>query len=207
LISDGSTKQLANDIVLNDMCRIDGEPKITFGFTKMQVLDYLWNVRISYPTTEIFMAAAVVKACFRFPRFSPDLAGVFGFMIKSLGHYYLSPAGVFGWKASCNGWEPFARAIQRMTAVVFSEVGENEEPHRDLVDLVKWDESPSKDQIFTQAIAEEIHQGVLDEFGNQKPIHSFMFVDDSALIANCAVHAPSTKCNDQSDLHCHGAKR
>lgn len=98
LITDGSTKQLADDIILNEMCPIDGEPKITFGFTKGGVLEYLWNVRISYPETRILMAVADVKACFRFPRFLPDLAGVFDFMIKSLGHYYLSPAGVLAGK-------------------------------------------------------------------------------------------------------------
>jgi hypothetical protein len=70
-----------------------------------------------------------------------------------------------------------------MTAVVFSELGEDEEPHLDLVDLVKWDDPPTDGQTFTRAIANEIQQGVLDKFRNQKPIPSFMFVDDSALIA------------------------
>jgi hypothetical protein len=64
LISDGSTKMQADDIVLNEMCSIDGEPPITFGQTKMKVLKHIWNTCISYPDEDILMAVADVKACF-----------------------------------------------------------------------------------------------------------------------------------------------
>jgi hypothetical protein len=37
-----------------------------------------------------------------FPMFSPNVAGAFGFVIDYIGLYFLSLAGVFGWKGSCD---------------------------------------------------------------------------------------------------------
>jgi hypothetical protein len=108
---------------------------------------------------------------------------VFGFIIKELKHYYLSPAGVFGWKGSANVWEPFARSIQKMTAVIFDELTDKDDLHGNLIDLLNRDPPPPPDQRFVQAVADDLNTGVLDQFGRQLPIPSHMFVDDSFLIA------------------------
>ena len=111
------------------------------------------------------------------------MAGLFGFIIDELGHYYLSPAGVFGWKASANSWEPFRRAIEKKTEVVFSELTDKDDPHVELIDLINWEEPCSSDQTFVPAFADDINKGVLDEKGNQLPIPVHMFVDDSFPVA------------------------
>jgi hypothetical protein len=179
LISDGSTKLHPKEIVVNEMTSIENEPRITFGETKNKVLSYLWNLRISYPNEDILCAVADIKVCFRFPRYNPDMAGLFGFIIDELGHYYLSPAGVFGWKGSANSWEPFRRAIEKMTEVVFSELTDEDDPHGDLIDLLNWEDQFPIDEAFVPAFADDINRGVLDENGDQLPIPVHMFVDDS----------------------------
>jgi hypothetical protein len=70
-----------------------------------------------------------------------------------------------------------------MTAVVFDELTDEDDPHGDLINLLNWDPPPAPDQKFVQAVPDELNTGVLDMVGRQKPISSHMFVDDNFLLA------------------------
>ena len=77
-----------------DVTIMDDEASITFGTVKMQFLTDIWNTRISNPGVIILLATADIKACFRYPRVSPDLTGAFDFL--AVGYYFLATAMVFG---------------------------------------------------------------------------------------------------------------
>jgi hypothetical protein len=68
-----------------------------------------------------------------------------------------------------------------MTAVIFSELTDDDDPHGDLIDMLDWDDPPEPGECLVPAFADEINKGVLDENGNRLAIPSFMFVDDSFL--------------------------
>lgn len=184
LISDCTTKLHPDDLVVNEITSILGEPEITFGQTKMKLLKHLYNTRISEPHKEILGAYVDVKACFRYIRYVPELAGVFGFIMDSVGHYYFAPAGVFGWKGSCNVWEPFRRAIEVMTGVVYEELTAKGdiELHSDLLDQISWSDPNLDESDFVRAVPDTLNQGVFDANGEQRRIPSHMFVDDAIVI-------------------------
>ena len=112
-IWDSSTIRHPSDLVLNDQTPIDEEAEVTFGTAKYDFYWLIYNLRISYPKAPIFLALADVKACFRFPRIHPDLAGAFGFLISNF--FCLAVAMVFGSNTSSRCWEPFRRAIEGLT--------------------------------------------------------------------------------------------
>ena len=107
--------------MMNDITPIHKESPITFGSTKIDHMVRLYNLRITYPQEEIVMAAPDIKACFRFPRMHPDLAGSFSFVVGSI--FFLATAMVFGLVVSESSWEPFRRAIMAMTHVYFGKKG------------------------------------------------------------------------------------
>jgi hypothetical protein len=45
----------------------------------------------------------------------------------------------------------FARAIQKMAPVIFREIDDITEIHKELIDLVKWSEPPSDDMAYAVA--------------------------------------------------------
>lgn len=213
LIWDGSTRYSSDDFVINRAAPVDEEPKITFGKTKNNVLYYAYNTRIDYHD-EIWLGYVDIKACFRYPRFNPDVAGAFGFMMESMGHYYLSNAGVFGWIGSASVWEPFRRAIEKMTEVIYSELEDGQDIHKDLIEAIEWDALPPPGTKFAPAFKDALNPGVKDRNGVQQPIPSFFFVDDGMLIAvwhkmrrllNAVIEAIFIVMGRRDDLvrHCH----
>ena len=80
IVWDGSTKRTPMDVVMNDITSTDDEAEVTFGMVKTLFYVYLYNLRISFPSSDILLAMADVKACFRFPRIWPCLAGALVFL-------------------------------------------------------------------------------------------------------------------------------
>jgi hypothetical protein len=82
VIFDASTKSHPHEIVLNDMTTTEFEAIITFGASKLKLLQRIYNWRITNPNSKIYIALGDVTACFRFPRCHADLTGAFGFMVE-----------------------------------------------------------------------------------------------------------------------------
>lgn len=214
IIWDGSTRYTPEDFVINRASPVDSEPKITFGQTKNKVCQYAYNVRAEYKNQEVLIGYVDIKACFRYPRFSPEVAGAFGYLMESMGHYCLSNAGVFGWIGSAAVWEPFRRAIEKMTEVIYDELEDGQDIHKELIDKISWAEPPPPGTVFTKAVKDALNPGVTDAKGKQLAIPSFFFVDDGILIAvwhkmrrllNAVIEAIFVVLGRRDDLvrHCH----
>ena len=216
IVWDGSTQMGPNDFAINRVSSIEHEPPVTFGDTKNRVSKQMYNTRIDNPFNDVLLAYVDIKSCFRYPRFSPDVTGAFGFQVESLGLYCLSNAGVFGWIGSAAVWEPFRRAIEAMTQKYFSEFTDQDDPHGDMIDELGWDEDIGNTAAFAKAIKDKYNQGVSDSDGNPLPIPSFFFVDDAQLIAaqkyirrllNATIEAVFAVLGRRDDVrrHCHVA--
>ena len=72
VVWDASTKMWALEIVLNEVTDTSLEAIITFGRAKMLLYICIYNMRVSFPSLDILLAMADVKACFRFPRMHVD---------------------------------------------------------------------------------------------------------------------------------------
>ncbi len=180
---DGSNKDAAEDWAMNDDVDMDDEPLITFGNTKLEFMKHLYNLRISYPHDEIWLATADIKACFRWPKLHPDITGAFGFVMGFLQSFFLMTAMVFGFRASANSWEPFRRAIEALTAVFFVQFEEDISTHQEFIDLLRFDELPPPGTEFVQAKPCSINRGCFNKEGKQLPIGTNIYVDDCLIAA------------------------
>ncbi len=84
IIFDALTKGHPHKVVLNDVATTEFEANITFGAAKLELLQRIYNWRVSHPKSKIYLALADITACFQFPRVHADLTGAFGFMAKDM---------------------------------------------------------------------------------------------------------------------------
>jgi hypothetical protein len=135
---DSSTQITPMMTVMNNITNIEDEAEITFGATEPNFLALIYNLRVEYPTLDILLAMADVKACFRFPRIHPDLTGAFGFYV--IDAYCLATAMVFGSNTSATSWEPFRRAIENLSKE-YQKRPELVEKHSSFFEMIKWNTS------------------------------------------------------------------
>ena len=70
------------------------EPDIHYGTTFMRHLTRIWNLRISYPTTDILQWSDDVKGAFRHIKYNPEIASAFSFILQE---FLVIPVGqIFG---------------------------------------------------------------------------------------------------------------
>ena len=178
VIFDASTKSHPHEVVLNDMTSTEFEAAITFGEAKLKLLQRIYNWRVSDPNSKIYLALADITACFRFPRVHADLTGAFGFMAENL--YFLATSMVFGSNASASSWEPFRRAIEALI-VEYSMRPDLVSKHKDLLDILKWEEENDLVGELVRAVACPLNPGIQDLNG---PLEAFIYVDDILASAN-----------------------
>ena len=181
LVWDATTKLEPDDVVTNDYVRLDGEPPITFGRTLRDFATHLYNTRVSYPDQDIDIAAADVKACFRWPRLFPEFAAPFGFIITGM-YYFICTAMVFGSRVSASSWEPFRRTIETMTAKYFADTS-LVATYKEYLDKITIEPPAPEGTPFVRAAPCALNKGVLDDDGNQLPVKAFIYVDDCLLAA------------------------
>jgi hypothetical protein len=120
---------------MNHVTLLTSEVPIIFRHAKMQMYIDIYNTRITYPTFEILLAMAHVKACFRFACIHADLTGAFGFLAG--GYFNLASVMALGSTTSASSWEPFGRAIQALS-VVYVHCCDLIEKHRKFLDMISW---------------------------------------------------------------------
>jgi hypothetical protein len=100
----------------------------------------IYNWRISFPDQVIYLVLAHILVCFCFPRIAAVLTGAFGFLVNDL--YFLSTSHVIDSNTSASLWELFRRAIRNSIPIYFSR-DNLVEKHKDLLNILNWDEEPS----------------------------------------------------------------
>ena len=178
LIWDGTVKASAHEIAMNEATSTAKEAQITFGYVYMAFCIWLWNLRISYPDEEIYLAFIDISSCFRWPRIAPDLVGAFGFVVGSI--YFAANAMVFGSVVSASTWEPFRRAIAGIATACYSRPGLVAK-HRHLLDVIKWDTKPPPGMNRARATACSFNPGVFDASGRRRATPHFIYVDDDLI--------------------------
>ena len=178
LIWDGSTKQAAHEVTMNEVTPMEHEAEITFGYMHMAFILWIWQLRISFPNEEILLAFLDISSCFRFPRIFADVVGAFGFMI---GPWFFAPnAMVFGSVTSASSWEPFRRAIAGVALAGFF-VSALRQKHKNLLDMIRWAPPPPTGTRFVQARSCSRNKGIFNADGSAKPTPHHIYVDDNLL--------------------------
>ena len=66
---------------INMMQHPEKSPKIVFGTAFLQHLIRIYNLRISYPNTDILLWDDDVSGAYRIPKYHPNVAGAFAFAV------------------------------------------------------------------------------------------------------------------------------
>jgi hypothetical protein len=100
--------------------------------------------------------------------------GTFGYVAEGL--YFISTSHVFGSNTSASLWEALWQAIQKIITVL-STRGDLVNKHRELLDLLKWQEAPFGIKLV-QAFAWDINPGIKEEPGIITSRSANIYVDD-----------------------------
>ena len=187
LIWDGSTRMFWDETSMNMATPMDLEMEITFGTAFTDLCIWIWNLRISYPDEDIFLAFLDISSCFRFPRIFPDLVGAFGFIVGPI--FYAANAGVFGSVASASSWEPFRVAIAALATAYFF-LPDLAAKHDWLLQKLRWSDAgspPPSSMTIVRARPCTRHKGVFDSAGRRIPTKHNIYVDDN-LLAEVKAH-------------------
>jgi hypothetical protein len=153
---------------------MDCKAVIDFGRAKTNLFINIYNWQESYPKEIIHLVLAHITACFRFPRILANVTGTFGYTAEGL--YFASTSHVFGSNTLASLWEALWWAIQKMITVL-SMNRDLVNKHRELLDLLKWQETPAEVELV-QAFSCKINPSIKEEPGIITPLSANIYVDD-----------------------------
>ena len=177
-IFDGSKRYTATSRCLNMMTstHLGVEDECLFGTVRERIWMRAYNLRITYPSTEIIVHANDVKSCFRQLKLHPDCMGAFSYLIAN--QLFLSCGLPFGTDFSPQNWEPLRRILERLAQSLFHD-DTLRDKHRKYLDLLVFDQALGKgSQQFARAVPDQLNPGVLDSQGYPVPTPHDYYVDD-----------------------------
>lgn len=148
-----------------------------YGAVFKRLCTRIWNLRISYPDSDIILHANDVKSCFRQLKHHPDVMGAFSYIVGDL--LYLSCGLTMGADFSPPTWEGPRRIAEQLATNLFGTPGLVEK-HREHLDKLQWSKKlSSKVKGIVRAHKSTTHQGAIDE-KTGKPVNTphHLFVDD-----------------------------
>ena len=178
-IFDGSKRYTPESVCLNMMTstKLGVEDDCLFGDARQRIWTRLYNLRITYPSTDIIIHANDVKSCFRQIKLHPDIMGAFSYIIANT--LFLSCGLPFGTDFSPQNWEPFRRILELLAERLFDDDSLRTK-HRKYLDQLVFDQSLGKSQErpFTVAAPDALNTGVLTQEGTPAPTPHNYYVDD-----------------------------
>eukprot|EP00957_Ditylum_brightwellii_P177492 13518778-Ditylum_brightwellii.AAC.1 len=145
------------------MTHVKFEPEVTFGQALSKHLTRIWKLRMPYPDDDILLWDGDATGAFRQCKLHPGIAQVFSFIIELI--LFVPCGNTFGSNTSPANWEPIRRTREAIAKWLFtgeSLIGK----HKDYTNAVRFGPLPTEDTVFTQAVADSQHKGVMDSNGN-----------------------------------------
>ena len=175
---------------INDWTTKDTEPPLTFQSAELGFMIWLYNLRITYPDLEIYIADDDISGAFRRLKYHPNCVSLHASI--QCGYLVLNTGGTFGDNTSPSNFDPLTVGRRQLAQHVWL--------HDDLVVsrtspfLPKIETVPTEETVsFTPADADTINTGVLNEDGSRKPPPFNMHVDDN-LYADILTYLVRTIC-------------
>ena len=180
MVWDGSHLPHWWSICINMMQDKSRSPSIHFGTSFIKHLISILNLRITYPSQDIFLWDDDISGAYRIPKYNPAVTGAFSYAIIS--YFFLPTGGTFGSHTSPTGYEHLTRAraflasyLSRGTSLVTK--------HTKIQNLVEFEvDNNSTSVCLTQAFSDSIHKCVYDpSLGRDVNAPHNPFVDDTMM--------------------------
>jgi hypothetical protein len=165
-------------MAVNDWTSIDTEPEIIFGSSLLNYFTYIWNLRISYPTEDIYPGDDDFDGAFKRNKYNPDIVSLHAFMIGAI--IYFATGTTFGDATSPSNFEPVARSRQQLAQYLWSR-SDTIDRIQEFLPALRFAPEPSKNEqtTFVQANTDSLNPGVLRTDGSRRPPTFDHHVDDA----------------------------
>ena len=184
---------------INDWTHKDNEPPLTFAGAEMGFMIWLYNLRITYPHEEIYLADDDVSGAFRLMKYHPNLMALH--TSRQCGYCVINTGGTFGDNTSPSNFDPLGLARRQLAHYLW--VHDQSACERILPYLppLQRAPTPSPEEVatFVPADVDGINVGVLGPNGERKPPPYNMHVDD-ALYGDVGEFLEHTICTSVSAL-------
>ena len=161
---------------INDWTSKHTEPPLTFQEAEMGFMIWLYNLRITYPDLEIYIADDDISGAFRRLKYHPNCVALHASV--QCGFLVLNTGGTFGDNTSPSNFDPLALARRELAQSLWlhdDDVVARATPHLPGIHSIPQPETVS----FTPADADTLNPGVLDSRGRRRPPPFNMHVDDN----------------------------
>ena len=156
----------------------DQNPRIFYGTAFTRYLEWIWNLRISYPDEDIIQMTDDISAAFHRVLYHPDLAVAFATVWKT---YLIIPVGsIFG---ACNSpGDYMLQGEMRAHLAQHMHINPDEDPP-DLIQRLQMPDEPTAAErlAFAQATRDDLHHGVTQIPPGVPERRQPTYVDDSGI--------------------------
>jgi hypothetical protein len=163
---------------INDWTSMAGENPVTCVEIELEFMQWIWNLRISYPDQELYLADDDVSGAFRWLKYHPNLVAMHTSM--QAGFAVFNSGGTFGDNTTPPGWDPLAklrRDLARWLWLHSPTVVEDAAPY---LPPLRFSPPPTASEVatFVPAFRDSLNSGVFDANGNRLPPPCPHHVDD-----------------------------
>ena len=177
-IFDSSFRPFPWCFAINDWTHKTNEPIIVFPTAFMEFLIHLYNLRITHPHQELYLADDDGQGAFRHNKYHPNVVAMHCFLL--LGVLFAMTGTTFGDNTSPGNWEPIARARKQLAQYFYSQPDTvaRAAPYLPTIELAP---PPTKAEIatFQRADRDSLNRGVIDANGQRRPPTFSHHVDDN----------------------------
>jgi hypothetical protein len=178
-IFDSSFRPYPWCFAINDWTHKENEPPLTFAGAELGFMVWLYNLRITYPDQEIYIADDDVSGAFRLMRYHPNLMAMHTFI---QGVYcVVNTGGTFGDNTSPSNFDPIGMARRQLAWHLWRHnphIKDEVLPHLPPLLLAPEPTAPEVAR-FCPADRDTINVGVLDAAGARLAPPYNMHVDDN----------------------------
>lgn len=156
---------------------LGSEEPCLFGTVREALYQRIYNLRISYPASDIVVHANDVKSAFRQIKLHPDIMGAFSFIIAD--KLFLACGLPFGTDFSPANWEIVRQLIEVVALRLFPDETLRSQ-HAKYLSQLNFDRCLGKPTRlpFTRAIPDGFNRGVRDATGTDIDTPHHTYVDD-----------------------------
>ena len=177
LYFDSSFRPKIWSMAINDVTDLSAEPDIHFAGAFVSQLAWIWNLRITYPTEEIFLGDDDVSGAFRQVKYNINVVSLHACLI--FGQLFMYTGQTFGDSPSPPNWEPIVTARKALAQKLWLRP-ETESDGREVLPSITLADPPSLQDraTFVQPVPDSKNAGVMTSTGDRIPPPYPHHVDD-----------------------------
>ena len=178
-IFDSSFRPEAWCMAINDWTSKSTEPPLTFAEAEMLFMIWLYNLRVTYPDLEIYLADDDISGAFRWLKYNPNLMALHACIM--CGYGLINTGGTFGDNTTPSNFDPIALARRLLAQFIWTSDFPAQQAARKFIPPINLADPPSPVEVshFCPADRDSLNPGVLNPDGSRKPPPYNMHVDDN----------------------------